>query len=106
MQVSFRSYNTSSLPGGSTLLDRIIGEIARTFAQLRDAVGNDRIVRVSLKAGQDNLVVHGLGAPPRSWEIVDKDAQSDVWRSTTTTVTAQAIVFRCSADVNALIRFN
>jgi hypothetical protein len=48
------------------------------------------------------VVEHGLGRLPVGWEVVDKDAQGDVWRSRVST--SRFLYLTASAGMNVKIR--
>ena len=94
--------------------DSEAGPLAKLFRRLRDTLGsladvvtNDRLVRVTFAlATTDVAVLHGVGAPVRTWEIVDKDADANVWRSATVNNRLRdTIILQASAPVTVLIRF-
>lgn len=99
---------TAGQPGGSALLDRVVTAISTALESLGDVVNNDRTVtqRLTAAAG-DQRVFHGLKAPPKSWDVIDQDANAVVWRSPTANATPQDfLLFRTSADVTVTIRFS
>lgn len=67
-----------------SVLDRIFRRIRDTLRSLEKSVTNDRLIGVTFTAAAtDTEVRHGLGAPVLTWEIVDRDADVNVWRSST-----------------------
>ena len=98
----FQAPNTSDQPGGSTILDRLGDLIEESFDSLAQAVTNDVIVTATLGA-TDVIVTHGLGYPPKTWEVVDRDANATVWR--TAVATTKTITLRASASVKVALRF-
>ena len=103
---AFRAENTSGQEGGSTILDRLMSAVEASFDSLKGAVLNDTLVRATLGTG-DTVVTHGLGYVPRTWEIVDRDANANVWRSPTVNQRASStIILRASAAVTVLLRFS
>lgn len=101
----FTPPKTDGQPGGSTLLDRVLGMLQDTLASLSGAVTNDCLVTVSLAAGSDLPVSHGLGYAPVTVEVVSKNANADVWESSTAnTRRAQVLLMRASAAVTVTLR--
>jgi hypothetical protein len=93
---------------GSPVLDRILARLRTTLGSLTQAVTNDRLVDVTFSAvNTDVQVFHGLGFPPVSWEVVDRDAAVTVWRSTTVNSRPRdTIILRASAaPLTVRIRF-
>lgn len=103
----FRSFATEGQPGGSLVLDRLVGELDETFRGLERAVTNDKLARATFVApGVDVTVTHALGAPPRTWEVVDLDAAAVVYRSPTVNAKpTTTIILRASAPCIAVLRF-
>lgn len=101
--ISFQGFNSSNLEGGSTTMDRLIGNIAKFAGLLRKAVRNDALVTHAVGTS-DTVVPHGLGQVPTTWEVVDRDANAVVWR--TAAMTRVSVTLRASAPVNVLIRFS
>ena len=74
---------------------------------LRARIRPESFVSATLAAGgADNRVVTGLPGTLSTWEIVDKDATADVWRSPTTNADRTAILLRASAAVTVRLRFS
>lgn len=105
--IPFDVENTDGKPGGSELLDRILGRLQNTLGSLADAVMNTRLVRVAFTAATtDTPVRHGLGAPVRTWDVVDRNANAVVWQSSTVNSSMRdKIILQASAPVTVLIRF-
>lgn len=105
--IPFDSQNTEGNPGGSALLDRILERLSTTLSSLTKAVTNDRLVSVVFpSASTDVQVFHGLKGAPVSWEVVDKTADVNVWRSSTLNDRPrETIILQASADVTVLVRF-
>lgn len=102
----FQPENTSSQPGGSTILDRLMTAVSESFASLRRAVTNDTLIKASLDNTRDWPVVHRLGHAATSWEVVDRDANAVVWQSTAPNDRpGSVILLRASASVNVTLRF-
>jgi len=94
---------------GSAVLNRILARLRTTLGSLTQAVTNDRLVDVTFAAvDTDVQVFHGLGFPPVSWEVIDRDAAVTVWRSTTVNPRPRdTIILRASAaPLTVRIRFN
>lgn len=101
----FTPPKTDGQPGGSTLLDRILGLLQDTLDSLSRAVTNDCLVTVTLTSGSDLPVSHGLGYAPVTVEVVNKNANADVWESSTAnTRRAQVLFMRASASVTVTLR--
>jgi hypothetical protein len=92
---------------GSSLLDRIMRRLSTTIDSLTNAVTNDHLVSVTfLSASTDVIVRHGLDGPPVSWDVVDRDANANVWRSPTVNIRPrEVIILRASAAAIVLVRF-
>lgn len=93
---------------GNALLDRILRRLRETLFSLRNAVVNDRLVTVTFPAANTDVqVFHGLDAPVRTWEVVDRDCDVQVWRSSTVnTRPRDTIILRVSgAPCSVLVRF-
>lgn len=52
-------------------------------SQLENKLQLDSVIikDVVLTTGQDNLIAHKLGREYQGWQLIDKDANSDVWRT-------------------------
>ncbi len=101
----FQAPNTSGQEGGSTILDRLGDLIEESFESLRKAVLNDVLVPATLGAA-DTVVTHGLGHLPETWEVVDRDADANVWRSpTVNTRPLTTIILRATGAVHVTLRF-
>jgi hypothetical protein len=62
------------------------------------------IITTKLLAAGDNVVSHMLGARLVGWSVVDKDAQSDVWKSSSVNPAPdRVLILKCSADVNVAL---
>lgn len=79
--------------------------IARAFAALQnfiesllalDLLSGELVENVALTAGSTTQVSHGLGRKPRSWVLLDKDADSRVWRSG---ADARHLLLECTNNV-------
>ena len=54
----------------------------------------------------DTEVDHGLGRATQGWVVVDKNANADVWKSTTTNAAPERkVILKASATVTAKILF-
>ena len=58
-----------------------------------------------MAATTDVTVRHGLQAPVKTWEIVDRTANAVVWRSATVNTNRDTIILQASAGVTVLVRF-
>lgn len=96
---------TEGKPGGSALLDRVLGLLVDALESLANAVTNDVLVTVTLTAGADIPVAHGLTYSPRTVEVVGKNANADVWESAAVNSRrAQLVLMRSSATVTVTLR--
>lgn len=67
---------------------------------------NGTIVQLSLLSGQDNIVNHGLDREVQGWTVIDKDQDSNVWKSSTVNkIKNKQIILRVSANVSVKIYF-
>lgn len=100
---------TLKTPSPATLQGPSLLDILRGFydaiVELRK--GTDRATSVvTFAATADTKVFHGLGRPVVSWSVIDKNANADVWQSTTENANAKLyIVMQASAAVTAKLRF-
>ena len=102
----FKPANSTGQVGGSTFLDRMLDAVASSFDSLARAVTNDVLVRATLSSSADTPVTHGLGFAPRTWEIVDQNANAVVWQSPVANPRAASVILlRASAAVTVLLRF-
>lgn len=94
-------------PTGMGVLDRIFLRVRESLDSLAKAVTNDRLIPVTFTAATtDTTVFHGLGAPVLTWEIVDRDADANVWRSDTVNARPrETIILQASAPMTVLLRF-
>jgi hypothetical protein len=77
------------------------------LAALQRRTSVESFVTATLAAGgADNRVAHGLPGALATWEIVDKNATADVWRSPTVNPDASVILLRASAAVTVKLRFS
>lgn len=103
----FKAISTAAQQGGSMLLDRVIESIGASFASLAGAVTNDVLFIQDIPTGVDVKVFHGMAAPPRTWEVCGKDANADVWESSTDNPRrGEYLLMRSSADVTVTLRFS
>jgi hypothetical protein len=98
----FQHLNTTGQPGGSTMLDRVIDSLVKTFDSLKNVVLNDALVQVRLVVTDTN-VYHGLGHVPKSWELLDNTGAATVFR--TAPMNDKFVTLRASATTDVLIRF-
>jgi len=93
---------------GIPVLDRVLRRLRDVLQSLRLVVTNDRLVVVTFAdANTDVQVFHGLAAPVRSWEVVDRDCDVNLWRSSTVNARPRdTIILRASAAPLAVtVRF-
>jgi hypothetical protein len=104
--IPFFFEQTEGKPGGSSLLDKFIVRLEATLDSLAKAVTNERLLTVALPvATTDVTVLHGLGAPVLTWEVVDRNANAVVWRSPTVNARPRdTLILQASAPVTVLIR--
>jgi|ERR1700759_2067623 len=87
-------------PGSQTQRD------TRTAIKALDAAGVRKITVHSIALGTTTVAVaHQLGKKPVGWQIIDKNAQADVWRDSTQTTTNDTIPLKASATVTVDIQF-
>jgi hypothetical protein len=90
------------------LLQRIQDAIAASFQQFEKLPQLDSVIikDITLASGIDNQVEHKLSRPIQGWQIIRKDANANVWESTTVNTTPSAtIILRTSATVKVTILF-
>lgn len=106
--IPFDFDSTEGKPGGSTLLDRILRRLSDTLLSLKLAVTNDHVVPATFSAATTDVqVFHGLKGPPVAWEVVDRDADAQVWKSATVNPRPRdAIILQASAPVTVKLRFS
>lgn len=104
--IPFDFRDTEGKPGGSGLLDELVHRLRDVFRSLKNAVTNDRLIRVTFTAGTTDVVVrHGLQGAVQTWEVVDRSANATVWQSATVNGDPRtAIILQASAPVKVLIR--
>ena len=98
----------SSLPGLPAQLIEWLRGYYDALVDLRSAFA-DQAPRYQLvtfaAATTDVKVFHGLGAPVTEWEVFDKDATADVWRSATVNTNPTLyLILQASALVNVKLR--
>lgn len=100
-------YQVSGRPDWAGLIDKMLVGLDNTLKSLTNAVLNDVLMTVSFgAAATDVRVFHGLRAPVRTWEIVDKNADANVWRSSTENPNESLfIILQASAPVTVKLRF-
>lgn len=80
-------------------------EIKTAVKQL-DQPGTRRVTVTGVKLGTSTVrVPHQLGRVPVGWSISDKDAQADVWRDSTISMTGDFIPLKASATVTVTLQF-
>jgi len=91
---------------GSSVLDRILRRLKTTLDSLVKVVTNDRLIAVTFAAATtDTPVRHGLRGPVLTWDVVDRDADANVWRSdTVNTNPLEVLILQASAPVTVTIR--
>lgn len=78
---------------------------ARAAIKSLDKPGLSRTTVTVTLGATTVLVAHQLGKLPFAWQIIDKNAQADVWRDTTQSVTTDKIPLKASATVTVTIQF-
>lgn len=103
----FFSRSTDGKPGGSPIIDQVIADVDSGFRSIGDVVNNAVIVTVTFTgAATDTRAIHRLGHPPLTWEVVDRDANINVWRSPTVNSDAKnTMLLQASGAGTAKIRF-
>jgi hypothetical protein len=90
------------------LQQRLQDSIAASFQQFEKLPQLDSVIvsDVTLASGIDNQVEHKLNRPIQGWQIIRKDANADVWESSTVnTAPSSVIILRASATVKISIIF-
>lgn len=90
------------------LQQRLQDSIAQSFQQFEKLPQLDSVIvsDVTLASGIDNQVEHKLNRPIQGWQIIRKDANADVWESSTVnTAPSSVIILRASATVKISIIF-
>lgn len=104
--IPFQPDNSTGQPGGSTFLDRMLDKVKASFDSLRGVVTNDVLVTATLDNTRDWPVSHFLKGTPKTWEVVDQDANAVIWRSkAANSRPSSVILLRSSAPVNVTLRF-
>lgn len=103
----FNAISTASQPGGSAILDQVVTNVDTALRELGDIVTNDALVSVTFTgAAVDTRATHKLGFVPRSWEVVDKTANINVWRSLTVNADAKnTMLLQASGAGTVIVRF-
>lgn len=61
---------------------------------------NGVIMQVALISGQDNVINHGLDRKVQGWTVIGKNAQSDIWESSSSNpFPTKRILLRSSSNV-------
>ena len=96
------------------------GDVIKGFhlTQVQDNIGlaikslnnsdfiNGTVKSLPLLVGIDNIINHGLDREVQGWTVIDKNANSDVWQSTSVNnFKSKQIILKCSADVTVKIYF-
>jgi hypothetical protein len=92
---------------GNRVVDAIFQRIVTTLQSLKRVVTNDHVVRVTFGAATTDVqVFHGLDAPVDTFEVVDRDADVRVWRSTSVNARPRhLIIMQASAAATVRVRF-
>jgi hypothetical protein len=100
--ITFRAPRT-----GIAIVDDALQDVERVFLGFRNTVSNDHLISVTFAAAStDTPVVHGLGAPVRTFEVVDRTADVRVWRSSSVNSRSRdVIILQASAAATVLVRF-
>ena len=78
---------------------------ARTAIKALDQPGVQRSTVVVTLGATTVQVAHRLGKAPIAWQLVDKNAQADVWRDPTFSVTTDTIPLKASGTVTVTVQF-
>jgi hypothetical protein len=95
--VIFKKINTDNYD-----LQKVQDSVAAAFQTLGvNFVVNGELVKgITLQSGVDNKVEHKLGRVPNGFFIADKNANADVWQSTTVNnIKDRLLLLRSSATV-------
>lgn len=90
------------------LQQRLQDSIAQSFQQFEKLPQLDSVVvsNITLASGIDNQVEHKLGRPILGWQIIRKDANADVWESSTVnTAPSSFVILKASANVTVSFIF-
>jgi hypothetical protein len=85
-------------------LTQIQDNIDIGLSQLQNAPFQNGVLVVVLlsSGGADNIINHGLDRVAQGWTIVGKDAQADIWESSTVNnFKSKQIILKASATVTA-----
>lgn len=55
------------------------GQIVQAKTGIQSPFINGNVINITLTAGQDNLVPHGLGITPKAWVVIQLGVQSNIW---------------------------
>ena len=86
-------------------LARVLGGFYDVLTALTRRTSVESLITVALLSGQDNRIPHGLPGSLSTWEIVDINADANVWRSATVNADRSVILLRASAAVTVRLRF-
>jgi hypothetical protein len=88
----------------SRIVDQLQDNIESTLDKLtaNPFVDGVQVTSVSLAAGQDNYVNHGLGHAFQGWWITDRDGMGEVWQSATTNKSPELYVI-LQTSVNVIV---
>lgn len=105
---AFRFGPTANEEGGSPLLDRVVQAVRRSLDSLAKVVTNDQLVPLQVAAAfTDTKLYHQLGAVPRAWEVVGRNANALLWESPTVNpFRDRYLLLRASAPVTVTVRLS
>lgn len=93
------------VPGGDAILDKVQALLQLILDALQaDRLANDHLVVVTLGAGADTKVFHGLDQPIRTWDIVRQNADARVWEGAASTSPQNFFNLIASATVTVTVR--
>lgn len=99
-----------SRPTPSTLGDdsQLLGFLSGVYERLLELGRGDRSSTQTLTfaTATDTKVFHGLGRPIGEWAVLDKNADANIWQSTSANTNPSLyVILQASAAVTAKLRF-
>lgn len=109
MKALFQAIKSMDQEGGSAVLDRVQDAISKAFTRIGDVMQNDRLIPAVFAtlngAIPDLKIAHGLGSAFKSWEVVRKSADANVWEAATTNPDpTRYIILSANAPVSIVLR--
>lgn len=103
----FNALSSQGQPGGSSILDRIQQALSETLDSLKGAITNEGLITQAIPTGADVKVYHRLGRPPTTVEIVNRNANANVWESATPNTQREIyVLLQSSANVTVTVRIS